>query len=94
VYLPPRWETPACMTRQPAPRARSTTRSCHWASVTFVELKTDTGKLTDAQESWAELIETLEEGQSDRLGDPGVVYFVWRPVAVADIADYLQRGER
>ena len=53
----------------------------------FVEFKTDKGKLSSEQHSWANWLETIEGATPDV-----VKYYVWRPAAESEIIEYLTNG--
>jgi hypothetical protein len=46
----------------------------------FAELKRDTGKLTDAQQGWVDILQQI----------PAIEVYVWRPADLNDIARILQ----
>lgn len=67
----------------------------------FVELKTDTGHLSDAQADWLQALERIEAGVNelrDLAGDAaGVVssveVYVWRPADMTVVSEILRRRE-
>lgn len=64
----------------------------------FVELKTDTGHISDAQAEWLQALEVIEArvqqlAQLASVEDVGVEVYVWRPADMTIVSEILRRRE-